>query len=286
MTPEYGAGLDKLMREERMKLFGVINGLDYNVFNPSTDPDIWVNYDRNSLEKKTKNKLKFQQEFGLDQDPDVPLLGFVGRFTKQKGLSLIKEVLEILIKDLHFQFAIVGGSGEQEYQQYFYELMKKYPHKIGGHLMVSKIIGQQIYAASDIFLYPSLFEPCGLAHLIAMKYGSVPVVHKTGGLADTVLDFDPNTFEGNGFVFEDFNQRSFMIQIVRAIENFKHKNSWKKLQRKLMGLDFSWKNSAIQYIDLYNKAIERHKRWLTKEGLIKARFPEEVSGIHTIDPSR
>lgn len=285
LTPEYGAGLDKLLREERMKLFGVINGLDYSIFNPRTDPDIWVHYDKNSLIEKTKNKIAFQKEFGLKQDGNIPMLSFVGRFSFQKGLTLIKQVMETLLQHLNFQFVIVG-SGEEEFQKYFYDLMKKYPQKVGGHLMISKIIGQQIYAASDIFLYPSLFEPCGLAHLIAMRYGSIPVVRKTGGLADTVENFNQETGEGNGFVFEDFKKEAFMIQIIRALETYHYHNTWKKLQKKVMSLDFSWKVSALKYTDLYYKAIERHDRWLKKEGLITPQKPEEVLGQGTIDHSR
>ena len=285
LNPEFGAGMDKLLREERMKLFGVINGLDYRIFSPSTDSDISVNYDKNSLEGKTENKIKFQKEYGLEVNKDVPLLGFVGRFNRQKGLDLIREMIESLINDVDFQFVIVGG-GSEEWQQYFYDLMKRFPGKVGGHLMVSKIIGQQIYAASDIFLYPSLFEPCGLAHLIAMRYGSIPIVRKTGGLADTVKNFNPLTEEGNGFVFEEFDSTAFLIQVVRALETYKHKRIWKRLQRKVMNLDYSWKASALRYVELYDKAIDLHRRWLVKEKLIKAKHPEEVTGVHTIDPSR
>lgn len=285
LTPEHGAGLDKLLREERMKLFGVINGIDYSIFNPKTDPDVWFNYDKNSLSEKLQNKLAFQKEFGLEEAAEVPLIGFVGRFSNQKGLSLIRDSIESLLKNLDFQLAMVGGEDE-ELQRYFHELMKKYPKRVGGHLMISKIIGQQIYAASDIFLYPSLFEPCGLAHLIAMRYGSVPVVRKTGGLADTVENFDPISGSGNGFVFAEFSQLSFCIQVVRAIETYKHRVTWKRLQQKVMSLDYSWKASALKYVELYEKAIERHRRWLVKEGLIKAKYPEEVFGRETIDYSR
>ncbi len=285
LTPEHGATLDKLLREERMKLFGVINGIDYGVFNPSTDPDIWVNYTRSTLENKVKNKLAFQREFGLKKDPNIPLIGFVGRFSKQKGLDLIRDIFEDLIQNLNFQFAIVGG-GDEEWQKYFYELMKKYPGQVGGHLMISKIIGQQIYAASDIFLYPSQFEPCGLAHLIAMRYGSIPVVRKTGGLADTVEDYNPQNGEGNGFVFDSYDSKSLMIQIVRALETYKHKEIWEGLQKKVMGLDYSWKLSAIRYVELYRRSIDLHRRWLVKENLVKAKRPEEVKGEETIDHSR
>lgn len=285
LTPQYGAGLDKLLKEERMKLFGVINGLDYRVFNPKTDPDIWFNFDRNSIENKVKNKLAFQKEFGLEENPDIPLLGFVGRFSSQKGLDLIKDTFDDLLNNLDFQFAVVG-SGAEKYLRYFDDLMKRYPKRVGGHLMISKIIGQQIYAASDIFIYPSQFEPCGLAHLIAMKYGSIPIVRSTGGLADTVEAYNPKTGEGNGFIFDEFDKNAFMIQVIRALESYKHEKEWLKLQHKVMGLNFSWKTSAVKYAELYEKAIERHKRWLIKEGLLKPQYPEEVMGKGTVDHSR
>ena len=277
LDPEYGAGLDRLLRELRTKLFGVLNGLDTTVFNPKTDNDIWVNYDWKTIEKKKENKLAFQKEFGLTQNPDVPMIGFVGRFDVQKGLELIYDSLQTLLPVMDFQFVIVG-SGTDSTENAFHQLMKKYPKRVGGHLMISKIIGQQIYAASDIFLMPSKYEPCGLAQLIAMRYGSIPVVRNTGGLADTVTPYDPINNTGTGFMFDPFESTALTIQIVRALEVYRHKAAWNGLMKRAMEQDFSWENSAEEYIRLYHKAILKRRQWLRKEGILMPEAPTEVPG--------
>ena len=285
LEPEFGAGLDRLIRELRTKLFGVMNGLDTRVFDPMTDPDIWVNYNFETIEKKVQNKLAFQKEFGLEQNPNVPLIGFVGRFYPQKGIDLIEQAVETLLPALDFQFALVGGGSEQV-ENNFERLMKKYPKRVGGHLMISKIIGQQIYASSDIFLMPSKYEPCGLAQLIAMRYGSVPIVRNTGGLADTVEPYDPINEAGTGFMFDQYDPTALIIQMVRAIEVFRHKESWRGLVTRAMAKDFSWEHSAKQYVQIYQKAIVKREQWLKKEGILMAQAPTEVPGTLTIEPLR
>lgn len=282
LTPEFGAGLDRLLRELRTKLFGVVNGLDSRVFDPATDPDIWYNYDGKHLDQKTKNKLAFQKEFGLEQDPNIPVIGFVGRFTSQKGIDLIQDALEKLLPVMDFQFIVVGGENEQA-EKAFEDLMRRYPKRVGGHLMVSKIIGQQIYAASDIFLYPSKYEPCGLAQLIAMRYGSIPIVRRTGGLADTVFPYDPDHHTGTGFVFDSFDSTSLVIQMVRALEVHRHKAVWQSLVERAMQQDFSWNHSAERYVELYYKAMQRRRQWLKKEGILMAETPSEVPGVMAIE---
>lgn len=278
LTPEFGAGLDRLLREVRTKLFGVLNGMDNKVFDPATDPDIWQNYDKNSIELKVNNKRAFQKEFGLTQDPDVPMIGFVGRLSQQKGLDLVLEAVEKLLPVMDFQFVVVGA-GDARFEKGFDDLMKRYPERVGGHLMISKIIGQQIYAASDIFLYPSKYEPCGLAQLIAMRYGSIPVVRKTGGLADTVSPYNPKTETGTGFIFEQYDATTLIIQIVRALEVYRHKEIWNSLMKRAMSEDFSWDASARKYVELYNKAIAKRQLWLKKEGIVMPDAPTEVPGI-------
>ena len=287
LDPEYGAGLDRLLRELRTKLYGVLNGLDYKVFNPMTDNDIWVNYDWNSIDKKVENKIAFQKEFGLRQDPDVPVIGFVGRFHAQKGIEPMYQAIEALLPVMDFQFIIVG-SGMDNMENAFHQLMKKYPDRVGGHLMISKIIGQQIYASADMLLMPSKYEPCGLAQLIAMRYGTVPIVRNTGGLADTVIPYDPLANKGTGFMFNDFNSTSLMIQVVRALEVYRHKEAWSQLMRRAMEQDFSWENSASEYERLYHRAIYKRRKWLRKEGILMPEEPTEVPGstVTTKEPLR
>jgi starch synthase len=212
------------------------------------------------------------------------LVGFVGRFDSQKGLGLLVESLPALLENTSMQFAVVGGDGDEKYERFFRKLMKTYPGRVGGHLMISKIIGQQIYAASDIFLYPSLYEPCGLAQLIAMRYGSIPVVRKTGGLADTVDPYDPATRSGTGFLFEEYNAMAFSIQLSMALEAYRHKDSWHELVKRAMAKDFTWGASANRYAELYRKAIIKRQQWLKKEGIIMAQSPAEVPGPLAIEP--
>jgi starch synthase len=199
----------------------------------------------------------------------------------EKGIDLIIEALDALLPELDFQFVVVGG-GSEYHENAFYRLMKQYPKRVGGHLMVSKIIGQQIYAASDIFLYPSRFEPCGLAQLIAMRYGSVPIVRRTGGLADTVEPYDPLAAAGTGFMFDTFSSKALLVQMSMALEAYKHKDNWRSLMRRAMAKDFSWKSSAAKYAQLYEKAIFKREQWLKQEGIIMADTPNEVPGKMTI----
>jgi starch synthase len=284
LEPEYGEGLERLLLEMRTKLFGVMNGLDDKVFDPANDNDIWEHYSVDKPDGKIVNKLKFQKEFGLNQSTSVPLVGFVGRFDSQKGLDLIIESLEMLLQNTDMQFAVVGGAGAEKYERFFRKMMKAYPGRVGGHLMISKIIGQQVYAASDIFLYPSLYEPCGLAQLIAMRYGSIPVVRKTGGLADTVDAYDPLTKSGTGFLFEQYDAMSFAIQLSMALEAYRHRDSWKELVKRAMSKDFTWGASAVRYEELYRKAIIKRQQWLRKEGIVMAQSPAEVPGQMTFEP--
>jgi starch synthase len=282
LRPEYGSGLDRLLQELRSKLFGVLNGLDSRVFNPETDNDIWVNYNVKTLERKVENKLAFQKEFGLPQRADVPMIGFVGRLNPQKGVDIMLEALRVLLPELDFQFVIVGADKEQ-YENEFYKMMKEFPQKVAGHLMISKIIGQQIYAASDIFLYPSQFEPCGLAQLIAMRFGSIPIVRRTGGLADTVEPYNPANNTGTGFMFENYDSKALLIQMAMALEAYRHRDEWRVLMRRAMNKDFSWRSSAQKYTQLYEKAILKREQWLKKEGILMAEIPSEVPGRLAIE---
>ena len=182
----------------------------------------------------------------------------VTRITEQKGFDLLTEITEDLLKyDIQF---VITGTGAKNYEKFFEKLAKKYPKKVATNLKFDIKKASQIYAASDIFLMPSRYEPCGLGQLISMRYGSIPVVRATGGLVDTVTDFNPETGQGNGFIFIGYDSKEFLAAIIRAIENYKHKEDWKKLIKRAMKISHSWEIPAKKYVELYKKAIEFKKK--------------------------
>ena len=259
LQPENGMGLDKLLLELRSKLFGIINGLDYEEFNPATDVLIEQNYDINSLEKRKVNKVALQKEFDLDVADDIPLSGFVGRVSGQKGVDLIVDTLTHVLEDFDIQFVHVGG-GDMYLIDMLTKLKKKFPKKIGLHPYPNFTLPRLMFAGCDLILYPSRFEPCGIVQLEAMRYGSIPVVRKVGGLADTVDNFDFRTKLGTGFVFKSFNEFSLYGQIVRAVVLYRNKTLWKQIQQNAMSQDFSWTYSAKEYEKVYKKALTFNKK--------------------------
>ncbi|MBC7232734.1 MAG: glycogen synthase [Chloroflexi bacterium] len=253
LTPEFGEKLDPLLRDRRDRLFGILNGIDYEVMNPATDKYIVQNYDVEHLEKRVQNKLALQQQANLKQDAGIPLIGIISRLTDQKGFDILGDVLDHVL-DLDLQL-IVLGTGDPHYHEMFSRIAQAYQGKAAVFLTFNAELAQRIYAGTDMFLMPSRFEPCGLGQMIAMRYGSVPIVRATGGLADTVKDFDPRTGEGNGFSFARYDRWALFATIVRALENYKYKDTWRRLQIKGMTADFSWNASARKYVDLYYRAI-------------------------------
>jgi starch synthase len=254
LTPEYGERLDPLLRDRKDRLFGVLNGIDYDELNPATDTHITVHYDVNSIDERIKNKLALQAEAGLPQDPDIPLIGAVSRLADQKGFDILGAIFDDMMKCLNVQFVLLG-TGDQHYHNMFTHFMQCYPDKAAVFLTFNATLAQKIYAGSDMFLMPSRFEPCGLGQLISLRYGSIPIVRATGGLADTIHDFNPRTGEGNGFVFERYHSMPLYTAIVRALENFRYHDAWKELQRRGMEADLSWNASARRYQELYEKAL-------------------------------
>ncbi len=253
MTPEFGERLDPILRERKDRVFGILNGIDYEVMDPETDPYIPAHFSRDSLERRIENKLALQAEANLTQDPGISLVGIIGRLADQKGFDILAEAIDpILSLDLQF---VLLGTGDQHYHQLFTRIAQSYPGKVGIFLTFNAPLAQKIYAGTDMFLMPSRFEPCGLGQMIAMRYGSVPVVRRTGGLADTVQDFDPATEQGTGFVFDKYDRWALFAAIVRAVEHYKDPDRWRKLQVQAMQQNFSWEVSARQYIDLYNRAL-------------------------------
>lgn len=256
LTPEFGEKLDPLLRDRRDRLFGILNGIDYEVMNPATDKYIVQNYDIEHLEKRVQNKLALQQQANLKQDAATPLIGIISRLTDQKGFDILGDVLDHVL-DLDLQL-IVLGTGDPHYHEMFSRIAQAYPGKAAIFLTFNAELAQKIYAGSDMFLMPSRFEPCGLGQMIAMRYGSVPIVRATGGLADTVKDFDPHTGEGNGFSFTCYDRWALFATIVRALENYKYRDTWHKLQVRGITADFSWNASARKYVDLYYRAMAAH----------------------------
>ncbi|MBN1139944.1 MAG: glycogen synthase [Anaerolineae bacterium] len=253
LTPEYGERLDPLLRDRQDRLFGILNGIDYDTADPATDPYLAVKYDATTLERRQENKLALQREAKLPENPDTPLIGIISRLTDSKGFDILADVADHIL-DLGAQLVLLG-TGEQHYHELFSRMVQHYPSQAAIFLTFNAPLTQRIYAGSDMFLMPSRFEPCGTGQMIAMHYGSVPVVRATGGLADTVQDYDPRTGLGTGFVFKPYNRWALFAAIVRAIETFKHRETWRQIQRQGMTADFSWDRSANKYVDLYRRAI-------------------------------
>lgn len=258
LTPEFGEGLDRLLQEVRSKLFGVVNGIDYDEYNPTTDRSISVNFDVGSLHKRIENKKTLQKEFGLPVDPDIPILAIEGRLDKQKGLDLTLEIIRPLLRSFDVQFIILGG-GDPEIANAFRKLKDDFPTQVGIHLMPNFTLPRVIFAGADIMMFPSKFEPCGIVQMEGMRYGAIPVARAVGGLADTIENFDPRRSTGYGFTFKDYDKWQFFAQIIRALEAYNHKDTWRGLQKRAMTQDFSWEASAQRYVDLYEKAILFHR---------------------------
>ncbi len=254
MTPEYGEGLDKLICELREKIFGIINGIDYDEMNPATDALLEKNYDIKSLDDRFFNKEALQKEFDLKVDRSIPVLGFVGRLDSQKGVDLMVSVLNKILHRYEVQFVEVGG-GDGWLTELLQNLKNSYPQKVGIYPYPNFTLPRLIFGGSDIILFPSRFEPCGVVQLEAMRYGAVPLVRGVGGLKDTVTSFDVVSQKGTGFVFDDFDEFALYGEIVRALEIYKNPVLWRKLQINAMKADFSWSYSAREYEKLYRRAI-------------------------------
>ena len=261
LTSEYGAGMEPALWNRKDDLYGILNGVDYNVWNPETDKHLPYHYTANDLSGKFLNKSSLLKHFGMQPDENVPLIGIVSRMVLQKGFDIFAESIDDLIK-LNAQW-IVLGSGEDKFESLFRSLSNQFPGKVGAYIGYNNELSHLIEAGADMFLMPSRYEPCGLNQIYSLKYGTVPIVRKTGGLADTVKDWDEqNHFgfkDGNGFSFHDYSGLALFKSVERAVNTFKHKNIWKKIQMNGMRLDFSWTRSAEKYIELYKIAKAMRK---------------------------
>jgi starch synthase len=246
-TDEMGSGLQGVLRSRTKNLFGILNGIDQDEWDPAIDSSF--PYTVKNLKNKQEAKRKLLAEQGLRYDPQTPIFGLISRLTNQKGLDLIFDILEpFLSMDIQL---IILGTGDVRYHQMLEDFKNRFPEKIGLNLKFDNRLAQLIYAGSDIFLMPSRFEPCGLGQMIAMRYGTIPLVRKTGGLADTVKNFSPNAKESNGFVFENYSGPDLLSCTKKAVEAFHQPKLWKFLIQNAMKCDFSWKNSAKEYLKLY-----------------------------------
>jgi len=247
-TPQYGYGLDGVLREQSGKLYGILNGIDNQANDPAT-ANIPKNYSARGLSGKKQCKYTLQKKLGLPES-DVPMIGIVSRLADQKGLDLIAVASDELAS-MDIQIVLLG-TGEGRYEQLFRHMAWRAPDRISANITFSDDLAREIYAAADMFLMPSLFEPCGLGQLFAMRFGTVPIVRHTGGLADTVTHFDPETKKGNGFVFRDYDAYGMMWALRQALTAYAG-SDWKTVVRNAMKCDFSWDKSAERYIELYQQ---------------------------------
>lgn len=254
-TDFYGFHLDSVLRWHQGKVCGILNGIDVDVYNPETDSHLFKNYTVDTLDDKKVNRDQLLEMCGLQASDGTVVIGMVGRLTSQKGLDLIQCVLpEILEQDIRL---IVLGTGDYSYEQMFIDAKYRYPDKISTNIKFSFDLANKIYAGCDLFLMPSLFEPCGLAQMIAMRYGTLPLVRETGGLKDTVQPYNQFTGEGNGFSFNEYNAHAMLRVIEQACYVFRHKKeAWRAMQIAGMTTDFSWNHSAQDYLNVFEDTIK------------------------------
>jgi starch synthase len=248
-TPEYGFGLDGFFRGHASSLVGILNGADYGIWSPQEDRLIPRNYDPTDLRGKAICKAALQNSFCLPKDPEIPLIGIVSRLVAQKGFDLLEAVFDGLTRR-RVQIVLLG-TGDKRYEEFFQAAAARYPKMVGVHLGFDDRLAHQIEAGSDMFLMPSLYEPSGLNQLYSLKYGTIPIVRATGGLKDSVEEFDSATAKGNGFVFHEYTTAALLAAIDRALAVFQRKDQWTTLMRTAMMADYSWNRSAREYVNLY-----------------------------------
>jgi starch synthase len=258
VTAEYGAGLENILRSRQDKFVGILNGIDYEVYNPATDRFIASNYNSSQLDARQINKLFLQKSVGLPENGTMPIIGIVSRLDEQKGIDIIIDSLDRLFEKMEAQL-IVLGRGRSKYQRLLKKAAGKHQHCLAVSNDYDEVLANHIYSGCDMFLMPSRFEPCGLGQLIAMRYGAIPIVRHTGGLVDTVEDLSPDLSSGSGFVFREYTVDAMLTAISRAINAYKKRDIWQEVIRRVMSLDFSWHKSAQKYDAVYQNLMELQK---------------------------
>lgn len=256
-TYQYGCGLDSLLRQRKNYIYGILNGVDYNAWDPSKDKNIVKRYSINNLKDKEANKKALLEKYGLKYKKEIPLIGIISRLDKQKGFDILCDVIgSILNMDVYF---ILLGTGSYEYENIFTKIKNRYSGKVGLALRYDAELAQWIYAGSDMFLMPSHYEPCGLSQLISLKYGTIPIVRGTGGLADTIIDVKEDNINGNGFVFYEYSGAKLLSCVDKAVKYYKHRKAWNDLMVRAMNADYSWDKSTLEYVKLYEKVLAKKK---------------------------
>ena len=254
LDPWFSHGLDPILKERQWKLSGILNGIDVENYNPETDPNLYANYSADDLSGKAENKRALQERLGLEQNPEIPLIGMVTRLVSHKGLDLVKEAMDQLMREENVQFVVLG-SGDWEYESFFKSMQEKYPGRFCACFGFVPELSRKIYAGVDMFLMPSKSEPCGLSQMIALRYGTVPIVRETGGLKDSISDSGDG--KGNGFTFQTYDSQDMLGAVRRAIAGYwNEEGGWKVLMKRAMECDNSWGKSANEYIRLYRAMLK------------------------------
>ncbi len=253
LDPWYSHGLDTILKERRFKLRGILNGIDVVNYDPATDKDIFKNYTADNVRGKYVNKTELRKLLGLPEKSDTPIMGMVTRLVSHKGLDLCKAVLDELLATTDIQLVVLG-SGDYQYEEFFRGLAARFPEQVGLCLGFVPDLARKIYAGCDLFLMPSKSEPCGLSQMVALRYGTIPIVRETGGLRDSVRDSGDG--EGNGFVFSSYNAHDMLHAIRRACEGYRDKEGWQILVKRAMESDNSWGKSANEYIRMYKEVLK------------------------------
>jgi starch synthase len=261
-TPEFGAGLDGVLRDRAGDLYGILNGVDYEEWSPQKDSFIKKRYGPEDLQGKRACKAELQREYDLTVTEDIPLIGAISRLDEQKGFDLIAALMEDLMK-LGLQFVLLG-TGKEKYHLLFENLHRKYPKQVGIKIAFDNALAHKIEAGADMFLMPSRYEPCGLNQIYSLKYGTVPIVRATGGLDDTIKDFNPMNEDGNGFKFKDYSAHSLLAAIQRALQVYRERTVWEKLMIRGMSADYSWNQSARAYLKVYQDTLTRKRTGITE----------------------